>query len=237
MHHGRKCHILLHSQTKVSHIAEHTDLTDSVLQCSMESRSVFFIDRKCDLAVTGNSMIAHTCLHKRLDFLELLRCELAHIIASVTVCTVITVADFLCLIRTCKLLTHTDHFVLDVADSKEVSVTYRQRSFTGRIDSARKLHTSPSHNISHFQHKITVSRHIFLLRNVTIFCIADDVFLRWRIRSVGLCNVHIAKDFSQPIGILIIHRHTDSTVHFVGIIIDTRFFKHFLHTLKIRKLH
>ena len=128
MHHGRKCHILLHSQTEVSHISEYTDLTDSVLQCSMKSRSVLLIDCKCDLAFTGNCMIAHTCLQKRLDFLELLRCELAHIIASVTVCTVITVADFLCLIRTCKLLTHTDHFVLDIADSNEVSVTYRQRS-------------------------------------------------------------------------------------------------------------
>ena len=67
MNYGRKCDILLHRQTEVSHFMKHIRLTDSVLQCSMESRSIFLIDRKCDLAITDNSMIAHACFKKRLD--------------------------------------------------------------------------------------------------------------------------------------------------------------------------
>ena len=117
----------------------------------MKCRSIFLIDRKCDLAFTDNSMIAHACFKKRLDLSELLRCELAHIIMSITVRTIITVADFLRLIGTCELLTHIYDFVPDVADSKEVSVRNRQRTLAGRIHSARKLHTTGFHDLSHFQ--------------------------------------------------------------------------------------
>ena len=151
MNYGRKCDILLHCQTEVSHIAKHTDLTDSILQCSMKCRSIFLIDRKSYFAVTNNSVIAHTCFKERLDLSELFRCELTHIIMSITVCTIVTVADFLRLIGTCKLLTHIDNFVPDIANSKEVSMTDCQRTFAGRIDSARKLHTTLRHDLSHFQ--------------------------------------------------------------------------------------
>lgn len=107
--------------------------------------------------VTDNSMIAHTCFKERLDLSELIRCELAHIVMGITVCTIVTIADFLRLIGTCELLTHIHDFVPDVADSKEVSVRNRQRTLAGRIDSARKLHTTGFHDLSHFQHKVTVS--------------------------------------------------------------------------------
>jgi hypothetical protein len=142
MNHGRECHILLHRQTEVSHTPEHIYLTDSVFQSPVKCRSVLFIHRKSDLAVTDNSMIAHTCFEERLDLSELFGCELAHIIMGITVRTIVTVADFLRLIGTCKLITHIHNFVPDVADSKEVSVRYRQRTLAGRIDSARKLHTA-----------------------------------------------------------------------------------------------
>ena len=157
MNYGRKCDILLHRKTEVSHFAEHICLTDSVLQSSVKCRSVLLIDRKSNLTVTDNSMIAHTCFKERLDLSELIRCELAHIVMGITVCTIVTIADFLRLIGTCELLTHIHDFVPDVADSKEVSVRNRQRTLAGRIDSARKLHTTGFHDLSHFQHKVTVS--------------------------------------------------------------------------------
>ena len=147
----RKSHILLHCQTEVSHTAEHICLTDSVLQSSMESRSVLLIDCKSYLAVTNNSMIIHACFDKRLHFLELFGSEFTHIIMGITVCTIVTIADFLRLFRTCELLTHIHNFVPDVADSKEISVRNGQRTFAGRIDSARKLHTTLCHDLSHFQ--------------------------------------------------------------------------------------
>ena len=52
--------------------------------------------------------------------------------------------------------------------SKEVSVRNRQRTLAGRIDSARKLHTTGFHDLSHFQHKVTVSGKVLFLRNITI---------------------------------------------------------------------
>ena len=151
VNYGRKCDILLHRQTEVSHFAEHICLTDSVLKRTVKCRSILLIDRKCDLAVTDNSMIAHTCFKERLDFLKLLRCELAHIIMSVTVRTIVTVADFLRLIGTCKLPTHIHNLVPDVADCEKISVRNRQRTLAGRIHSARKLHTTGFHDLSHFQ--------------------------------------------------------------------------------------
>ena len=184
VNYGRKCDILLHRQTEVSHFAEHIRLTDSVLQSPVKSRSILLIDRKCDLAVTDNSMIAHACFKERLDLSKLFRCELAHIIVSITVRTIVTVADFLCLIGACKLLTHIHDLVPDVADSKEVSMRNRQRSFAGRIDSARKLHTTGFHDLSHFQHKVTVSGEVLLLRDITILRTSEDVLFGRRIRSV-----------------------------------------------------
>ena len=73
---GRKSDILLHRQTEVSHFAEHICLTDSVFKRTVKCRSVLLIHRKCDLSVTDNSVIAHTCFKERLDLLELFRCEL-----------------------------------------------------------------------------------------------------------------------------------------------------------------
>ena len=181
---GRKSDILLHRQTKVSHFAKHICLTDSVLQSPVKCRSVLFIHRKCDLAVTDNSMIAHACFKKRLDLSELLRCELAHIIMSITVRTIVTVADFLRLIRTCKLPTHIHNLVPDVADCEKISVRNRQRTLAGRIDSARKLHTTGFHDLSHFQDKVTVSGEVLLVRNITILRTTEDVLFGRRIRSV-----------------------------------------------------
>ena len=121
----------------------------------MKCRSIFLIDRKSYLAVTNNSVIAHTCFKERLDLSELFRREFAHIIMGITVRSIVTVADFLRLIGTCKLLTHIHNLVPDVADCKEISVTNRQRTLAGRIDSARKLHTTGFHDLSHFQRKVT----------------------------------------------------------------------------------
>ena len=184
VNYGRKCDILLHRQTEVSHFAEHIRLTDSVLQSPVKSRSILLIDRKCDLAVTNNSVIAHTCFKERLDLSELFRREFAHIVMGITVGAIVTVADFLRLIGTCKLLTHIHNFVPDIADSKEVSVRNRQRTLAGRIDSARKLHTTGFHDLSHFQHKVTVSGDVLLLRDITILRTSEDVLFGRRIRSV-----------------------------------------------------
>ena len=75
------------------------------------------------------------------------------------------------------------------------------------------------------------------MRDITILRRTEDVFFGRRVRSVGFCNAHIAEDISQPVGVLIIYRHTNSTVHFIGIVIDTRSFKCVSHTLKVCKLH
>ena len=235
---GRKSDILLHRQTEVSHFAEHICLTDSVLQCSMESRSVLLIHCKSDLAVTDNSMIAHTCFKERLDLLELLRGELAHIIMSVTVRTIVTVADFLRLIGTCKLLTHIHDFVPDVANCKEISVTNRQRTLAGRIDSARKLHTTGFHDLSHFQHKVTVSGEVLLLRDITILRTTEDVFFGRRVRSVGFGGnkVGSACDTLEPLHIFVIDRHNDGIITGIGIVVDARSVKLFLQSCKIRSL-
>ena len=154
-------------------------LTLCRFQNHIESLCILFFHRENNFFITDKTAVLYAIIKERLYCLVFLRFHFGVEIVPVVNLTVCLVADdFIRFFISCKLLSHICNALLNCFHFRKVGIAHSKRCLACGIDSARKRNISRFHHFSHFQCGISIGRQILLIWNVSVLCIADNVFLR-----------------------------------------------------------